>query len=325
MIVAAVTAMGSSRVVSQFAQERVRQTKHRLERIYGRGLVGLRHEETGKVDHRRFAWARSKPASIITFGDFKFDSDMQSTMLLGFTQGVQYQGLAQSTQGENTSEPGQDKISNCFYATYGIVQDLSTIQNSFNELGTEDNTYNWFDPFIYGPFKFVGDFSVSFEHCELSKYMETISNMASLDWGLIADRVTAIGMDAFMNFGSYQNEVFSLLGWYVPPSLPTCVPEDFTNVNGVLDSDAYANCLAEQEEVQATIDEYNLWKDKCYTLYVKQQADKLLEEQKFAEAEAAAEAEAGGFSLSGLFDFLMPADDGTGNDGTTGTARQTDD
>ena len=93
MLVAAVTATTSARVVSEFAEQTVRQTKHRLERIYGRGLVGLRHEQTGKIDHRRFQWSRTLPAVTMTVGDITLDTNSMDAIILGITKGIEYSGL----------------------------------------------------------------------------------------------------------------------------------------------------------------------------------------------------------------------------------------
>jgi len=61
LVLAAVTAMCEAKVVTEWGVERVRHTQRRLERIYGPGLLGLRDENTGKVDHRRFSYSRTIP------------------------------------------------------------------------------------------------------------------------------------------------------------------------------------------------------------------------------------------------------------------------
>lgn len=73
-------------------------------------------------------------------------------------------------------------------------------------MGTEnDGTYNWFDPFVYGPFKMIGDFSVSFEYCDTNQFINTITDMASLDFGAIGERAASVGVDLFMNLPSYKD------------------------------------------------------------------------------------------------------------------------
>ena len=66
----------------------------RLEKVYGPGLLGLRHEETGKVMHERFAWARTLPAaSYLQVGDMIFDSETTLSAIMGLADGLQYKDV----------------------------------------------------------------------------------------------------------------------------------------------------------------------------------------------------------------------------------------
>jgi len=69
----------------------------------------------------------------------------------------------------------------------------------------------------------------------MADYVETIGNMASLDWGAIAERATTVGVDMFMNLPDYQNQAIKALGWYVPPAIPECNPDDFKTSTGFVD------------------------------------------------------------------------------------------
>lgn len=42
-----------------FAKRRLTETRHKLERIYGKGLVGLK-DEHGRIDSKRFSWDTSR-------------------------------------------------------------------------------------------------------------------------------------------------------------------------------------------------------------------------------------------------------------------------
>jgi len=76
LALAAVTAMSEAKIVTEWGVQRVRHTQNRLHRIYGPGLLGLRDEKTGKVDHRRFAYARTIPKqNFMEVGGITFDSD----------------------------------------------------------------------------------------------------------------------------------------------------------------------------------------------------------------------------------------------------------
>lgn len=133
---------------------------------------------------------------------------------------------------------------NCFYAANAMIQDFNGITNSWNTMGMEgDGTYNWFDPIVYGPFKLVGDFSVSFEHCDANQFINTVTDMVSLDFGAIGERAASIGVDAFMNIGQYQNDALAALGWYVPPEIPACDIKDVTLASGLIDEAKQKKCL----------------------------------------------------------------------------------
>ena len=91
LVLAAVTAMCEAKVVTEWGLERVRHTQRRLERIYGPGLLGLRDENTGKVDHRRFAYSRTIPKQTYQeIGGITFDADQAMSILFGLSQGLQY-------------------------------------------------------------------------------------------------------------------------------------------------------------------------------------------------------------------------------------------
>lgn len=95
LAIALVTALSKAKVVSNFANERVRQTKSRLEKVYGPGLLGLRHEETGKIVHERWEWARTIPgATYMEIGGFKIDSNSGLSSIMGFADGLQYKSVA---------------------------------------------------------------------------------------------------------------------------------------------------------------------------------------------------------------------------------------
>jgi len=48
--------------MSSYSRKRVREVRTHLEKIYGKGLVGLFDDEN-KFRPERFAWARTRPAS----------------------------------------------------------------------------------------------------------------------------------------------------------------------------------------------------------------------------------------------------------------------
>lgn len=53
---------------------------------------------------------------------------------------------------------------------------------------------------LFGPLHIIGDATVALEHCEISKMVDTVADIASLDYGLIADRGVALSIDVGMNY-----------------------------------------------------------------------------------------------------------------------------
>jgi hypothetical protein len=103
-----------------------------MERIYGPNLIGLIHEETGKVDHTRFAKQRTLPlqATYMNIDGIQIDADSTMAILYGITTGMQYTGVT------NTSQ----QMSNCFYASTGIVDNVESLLFSWNNLNSTPGT-----------------------------------------------------------------------------------------------------------------------------------------------------------------------------------------
>lgn len=55
-------------------------------------MVGLYHETTGKLDHKRFAWARKVGASekFLDINGIEIDANTVLAGILGLSDGIQY-------------------------------------------------------------------------------------------------------------------------------------------------------------------------------------------------------------------------------------------
>lgn len=63
----------------------------------------------------------------MTIGNIQFDTNQASTVLLGMTKGLEYDGLTKSL---TSMEAGAaDTVSNCFYAANGIIGQFDQIQS----------------------------------------------------------------------------------------------------------------------------------------------------------------------------------------------------
>ena len=117
--------------------KKINATKHRLERNYGKGLVGLINEN-GHVSPDRLDWMMSsriggKPlvsgkrnllnATFENLGVTSFNAADGKALIFGFVNGMQYVGL----EGSDKSAPLPNEsvpLTNCFAATYALVEDF---------------------------------------------------------------------------------------------------------------------------------------------------------------------------------------------------------
>lgn len=126
MVAAMVTVDG--RAYSSYALKKVKETRHKLERIHGRGLVGLYNEHNEFRPHRLSKGLKNNKlgASISIDGiDGTFELDSWIVNFLGALDGFTYSEV----QGE------ENAISNCFFAGYSIVENVTDIGYIFNNAG----------------------------------------------------------------------------------------------------------------------------------------------------------------------------------------------
>ena len=155
---------------SRWATQRINDVKQRLGRTYGKGLVGMKDPETGKVDPRRFGWDNRKlngapmgsSISVTIPGtSLVVDASTQSAFALGFATGMKYDGMDQS--GADGSA-GQDvTLTNCFAATYSMIQTLENMAYNYQTIADTPGSFNWFDVFAIDPIHVVGDSTVLYE------------------------------------------------------------------------------------------------------------------------------------------------------------------
>ena len=101
------------------------------------------------------------------------------------------------------------------------------IIDDFNNIADTAGQYQWFNLVFYDPVHILGDFSVTFEHCKGSEFLQTIGDLGSLDFGNLAERVVTIGLDIGLNYQDYVDQYQAANGWYVPPRPIECLEENF--------------------------------------------------------------------------------------------------
>ena len=59
----AIVAVADVNITSSYSVKRVTEVKHHLEKVYGKGLVGM-FDSHGEMTRERLSWARMRPRSI---------------------------------------------------------------------------------------------------------------------------------------------------------------------------------------------------------------------------------------------------------------------
>lgn len=157
-----------ARVKTTWAQKKVDATKHRLERNFGKGLVGLINEN-GDVDPDRLGWMNKvnggKPLgssiSVTVAPGLTIDASTGSALALGFVTGMQYTGLAR----EDSPILPVDTIalSNCFASTYALLEDFEIQAYNIATFASEPGTLKIFDVLALDPAHILMDMTVEWE------------------------------------------------------------------------------------------------------------------------------------------------------------------
>ena len=270
----ALTSTVEGKITTKWGAKKVKNTKRRLEKVYGKGLVGLYHEETGKPMMERFAWdRRTESAVYATVGEFTFDAESVKSIFYGLADGLQYKEIVKYDMPE----------SNCFYAAYDMVDTVNMLLKDVKDINKNRGQYQWFNVGLYDPLHFLGDFAVTYEFCSGYEYIELLSGIASLDYGQMAERLVTDALLIGFEGKAFYRQMRGTLGWYVPPEPVKCKEKDFTTRKDGYDEEGFNLCLEKNEEILIEIDEYSKVKEACIS---KDQAEKALAKAKKAAAKA---------------------------------------
>lgn len=158
-----------ARVHTTWAQKRVDATKYRLERKFGRGLTGLINED-GHVDPDRFGWGHpltgGKPLgssiSVTIMPGLTIDATNTNAYVLGFVQGLQYNGLGKS-EDDPVLPIDTVAMTNCFASTYALLEDFEVSGYNIKTFSSEPGTIKIFDVLALDPTHILMDLTVEWE------------------------------------------------------------------------------------------------------------------------------------------------------------------
>lgn len=96
-------------------------------------------------------------------------------------------------------------MSNCFFASSNIIDDIEHLLHAWNNLNSTPGTNQLFNVVLYLPLQMVGSTSVLYEQCDFKNYINTVSDLLSADWGSVANRVVSLAVDGGLNYQDYTN------------------------------------------------------------------------------------------------------------------------
>jgi len=183
------------RFYSTWAKKRVAATKYRLERHYGKGLTGL-HNEHGQVDPDRLGWINKRTngapigssISVTIMPGLTLDASTGSAYLLGFVQGLQYNGLGKDGDAILPNEAVE--LTNCFAATFALLEDFETSAYNLKTFASESGTLKFFDTLILDPSHILADLTVEYEMCEVASIFAQYKGMIGGDYAAVSDNLS---------------------------------------------------------------------------------------------------------------------------------------
>ena len=154
---------------TSWSHKRVQSTKHRLERNFGKGLVGLINED-GHVDPDRLGWMVNKhngkkplgsTSEVIFTGLPAIDATNATAQVLGFVNGLQYTGLVK--EGDAVLPTSTVPLTNCFAATYSLLEDFDIAGYNIQTFTSEPGTIKIFDVLAMDTSRIFMDSTVTWE------------------------------------------------------------------------------------------------------------------------------------------------------------------
>ena len=118
------------------------------------------------------------------------DASTDSAFWLGFSKGLQYEGLAKDDEAD--ALPGaQVVLTNCFASMYSYMTTLDVAAfNRQNIDGLEEGSNKYMDVLLLDPTHILTDLVVNYEMCEVGMIVDQFKGMASLDWAAVADNIS---------------------------------------------------------------------------------------------------------------------------------------
>jgi len=116
------------------------------------------------------------------------DATGTSAFWLGFTKGMQYNGLDRGTV---DNLPGSSTpLTNCFASMYSLITSFDTFGYNLSTINSEAGSFKGFDVLIIDPIHILADTGVNYEMCEIGGILDQAKGMLGLDYAAIGDNLT---------------------------------------------------------------------------------------------------------------------------------------
>ena len=160
-----------ARKKSKWSIKRTQQVKDRLERVYGKGLIGMHDPVTGRPDPTRMGWdnratgGRRLGSSIqVTIAPGNtIDATTATAYWLGFVEGMKYTGLQRDTGETNLLAESETILTNCFASTYSLLSTFDTWGYNFETFNSNPGQIKIFDVLALDPINVMADSAVNYE------------------------------------------------------------------------------------------------------------------------------------------------------------------
>lgn len=200
---AAVLGLATARTPSNYAIKKVRETRHKLEKLHGKGMTGL-YDLKGSFKPERLGKGMKSPSRTLGAGatatiegiDGTFALDGWEMSLLGALQGFTYSEV----QGEDNS------ISNCFFAGYSIIENVDDIVYIFQHAADDAGSYKWFEWLIEEPLNLLLNSTVTYQMCNFSEYLVMIKSWLDIDISAFAYDGTSMIINAITDIPPVYQE-----------------------------------------------------------------------------------------------------------------------
>ena len=140
-----------------------------MERVYGKGLVGMKDPETGRIDPGRMGWDNrvtggaplGSQINVTVAPGVTIDASSVTAYWLGFVDGMKYTGLDRDDA--SLLATSEIVLTNCFASMYSLLSTFDTAAFNISTFNSIPGTIKIFDVLVLDPINILADSAVNYE------------------------------------------------------------------------------------------------------------------------------------------------------------------